>query len=89
MQTSQESRRQLIQDFKIHESDSGSPEVQVALLTSRIQKVTEHLKKHKKDFGSRRGLLMMVGRRATLLKYVARVNRNRYLTLIQRLAIRR
>ena len=69
--------------------DTGSPEVQVAILTERINNLTEHLKTHAKDFHSRRGLLMMVGRRRRLLDYVKRKNQQRYETLIGRLSLRR
>jgi len=89
MRLSVERKTRIIDEYRTHDSDSGSPEVQVALLTERIRQVTGHLKQHKKDFASRRGLLKMVGRRSTLLKYVASVDRNRYRTLIQRLGIRR
>ena len=82
-------KQELVSDYKVHEGDSGSPEVQVAILTQRIREVTEHLKQHKQDYASRRGLLKMVGRRSTLLRYLSRIDRNRYLTLIQRLGIRR
>jgi len=84
-----EKKQELVSDYKVHDGDSGSPEVQIAILTQRIREVTEHLKQHKQDYASRRGLLKMVGRRSTLLKYLSRVDRNRYLTLIQRLGIRR
>ncbi|HXX93738.1 MAG TPA: 30S ribosomal protein S15, partial [Planctomycetota bacterium] len=69
--------------------DTGSPEVQVALITERINHLTEHLKIHKKDFTSRRGLLMMVGQRARLLKYLQSTDMERYQTLIKRLGIRK
>jgi small subunit ribosomal protein S15 len=82
-------KAQLIQDYRVHDKDSGSTEVQVALLTDRIRYLTEHLKVHKKDHTSRRGLLMMVGKRSTLLKYLARTEHARYRTLIERLGIRR
>ena len=89
MQISAERKTELIKEYQTHEGDSGSPEVQVAILTERIRQVTEHLKVHSKDFASRRGLLKMVGRRSTLLRYVSGLDRNRYLNLIQRLGIRR
>jgi len=89
MQITEERKRQIIDEFRVHGHDTGSPEVQVALLTERIQNLTEHLKTHRRDFTSRRGLLMMVGRRSTLLKYLARVDRGRYLRIIKRLGIRR
>ncbi|MCX7703451.1 MAG: 30S ribosomal protein S15 [Planctomycetota bacterium] len=84
-----ERKREVIKNFCTHPSDTGSAEVQVALLTERINRVTEHLKEHKKDFGSRRGLLMMVGKRSALLRYLAKKNRTRYLALIERLGLRK
>jgi small subunit ribosomal protein S15 len=84
-----EKRRELVGTHRIHEKDTGSPEVQVALLTERINELAEHLKLHKKDEASRRGLLMMVGRRTSLLKYLARVDRQRYLNIIGRLGLRK
>ncbi len=76
-------------EYQIHEGDTGSPEVQVALLTQKIRELTEHLKKHKKDHTSRRGLLMMVGKRKTILRYLRKKDPQRYATLIQRLGLRR
>lgn len=84
-----ESKQVVIDDYKTHEGDTGSPEVQVALLTNRIRHLTEHLKVHKKDHASRRGLLMLVGQRARLLRYLVRKDEGRYRTLIQRLGLRR
>jgi small subunit ribosomal protein S15 len=84
-----EERKKLIESYKLHETDSGSPEVQVALLTTEIRALTEHLKRHRKDFTSRRGLLMKVGRRTTLLRYLSRMDRARYQKLIDRLDLRR
>jgi small subunit ribosomal protein S15 len=78
-----------ISEHRLHESDTGSPEVQVALLTQRIQHLTEHLSTHKKDHHSRRGLLMLVGRRRRLLDYLARNDVERYRALIARLGLRR
>lgn len=78
-----------IEKFKLHDSDTGSPEVQIALLTTRIVNLTEHLKAHKKDHHSRRGLLMMVGKRRRLLTYVKNKDVNRYRTIIQQLGIRK
>jgi small subunit ribosomal protein S15 len=72
-----------------HERDTGSPEVQVALLTGRIQQLTEHLKTHKKDHASRRGLLKMVGARSSLLKYLTRTDHERYQKIIESLALRK
>ena len=82
-------KSQIVADYKIHEKDTGSPEVQVAILTARINELTEHLKTHQKDHSSRRGLLKMVGRRNSLLKYLTREDRNRYLKLISRLGLRK
>jgi small subunit ribosomal protein S15 len=79
----------IIESVRVHEKDTGSPEVQVALLTARINHLTEHLKGHLKDHSSRRGLLKMVGRRASLLKYLAREDRPRYQAIIDRLGIRK
>ena len=80
---------ELIKDFGKSNSDSGSADVQVAILTERIKNLTEHLKIHKKDFGSRRGLLSMVGQRRNLLKYIKNKNQDRYLNLIKKLGLRR
>ena len=85
----QDRKNELIQEFKRHEGDTGSPEVQVALLTERIGHLTEHLKDHKKDHASRRGLLKMVGRRSALLKYLTGTDRSRYQELVGRLGLRR
>jgi small subunit ribosomal protein S15 len=82
-------KQDTIQAYRVHESDTGSPEVQVALLTERINHLTGHLKAHKKDHSSRRGLLLMVGRRASLLKYLAREDRARYQAVIEKLGIRK
>ena len=79
----------LISDFRRAETDTGSPEVQIALLTRRIDELTEHLKTHQRDHHSRRGLLQMVGRRRRLLEYLRREDVERYRTLIQRLGLRR
>ncbi len=82
-------KKELIEQFKRHESDTGSPEVQVGLLTHRIQYLTEHLKIHKKDHHSRRGLLMLVGRRRRLLNYVKGKDVKRYRAIIEDLGLRR
>jgi len=82
-------KKQVVEEYATRDGDTGSPEVQVALLTARIRHLTEHLKTHKKDHTSRRGLLMMVGRRARLLKYLTSKDKQRYQTLIQRLGLRR
>ena len=84
-----EEKRELIERYKLHENDTGSPEVQVGLLTHRIQYLTEHLKIHKKDHHSRRGLLMLVGRRRRLLNYVKSKDVKRYRTIIETLGLRR
>lgn len=84
-----EDRTQIVSDYKIHEKDTGSPEVQIALLTRRITELTEHLKTHKKDHSSRRGLLKMVGKRNSLLKYLTREDRSRYQQIIGRLGLRK
>ena len=83
-----ETKQNLISEYKTHETDTGSPEVQVALLTYRIRELTDHLKIHKKDFHSRRGLLKMVGRRRKLLNYLKENYFGRYQNLIQRLGLR-
>ena len=79
----------VIEEHRLHESDTGSPEVQIALLTQRIEHLTEHLKVHKKDFHSRRGLLQLVGRRRRLLDYVAENDVERYRAIIAKLGLRR
>jgi small subunit ribosomal protein S15 len=84
-----ENKEEMIANFKLHESDTGSPEVQVALLTHRISYLTEHLKMHKKDHHSRRGLLILVGRRRRLLDYVKNKDIARYRSLIEKLGLRR
>jgi small subunit ribosomal protein S15 len=89
MSQSPEVRTALINDYKTGENDTGSPEVQVALISERIGTLTEHLKIHAKDFHSRRGLLMLVGRRRRLLDYLKKKNVTRYQTLIGRLSLRR
>ncbi len=89
MSITAERRTALIGDYKTNETDTGSPEVQVALLSERITNLTEHLKTHAKDFHSRRGLLMLVGRRRRLLDYLKGKNNERYTALIGRLGLRR
>jgi len=84
-----EVKKQVVSDYRTHKSDSGSPEVQVALLSHRIQQLTDHFKAHKKDHHSRRGLLLMVARRRRLLNYLKRVSPERYKPLIDRLGLRR
>lgn len=83
------SKQELIGRFQLHETDTGSPEVQIGLLTHRILYLTEHLKVHKKDHHSRRGLLMLVGRRRRLLNYVKSKDIKRYRTIIEDLGLRR
>ena len=83
-----EQKDQIIMDYKREEGDTGSPEVQIALLTARIKQLTEHLKEHKSDFHSRRGLLKMVGNRRRLLRYLQNKNIERYRELINRLGLR-
>ncbi len=82
-------KEEMIEKFKLHEGDTGSPEVQVAILTHRISYLTEHLKIHKKDHHSRRGLLILVGRRRSLLDYLKKKDVIRYRSLIERLGLRR
>ena len=82
-------KQEVIKEFAKAESDTGSPEVQVAILSERIRNLTEHLKVHKKDFHSRRGLLMMVGQRRRLLDYLKRKETGRYEQLVERLGLRR
>ena len=89
MSITAERKQELLKKFAVNKDDTGSPEVQVAILTERIINLTEHLKTHKKDFHSRRGLLMMVGQRRRLLDYVKRKKVERYEDLIKRLNLRR
>ena len=88
MLTKQE-KEKIIEDFEAHEGDTGSPEVQIAILTTRINELTEHLKIHRKDHASRRGLLKMVGTRSALLKYVNKKDPKRYQRIISRLGLRK
>ncbi|KID30269.1 30S ribosomal protein S15 [Prauserella rugosa] len=89
MALSTDEKKAILSEYGLHESDTGSPEAQVALLTKRITGLTEHLKTHKHDHHSRRGLLLLVGRRRRLLNYVMKVDIARYRSLIQRLGLRR
>ncbi|MCP4610517.1 MAG: 30S ribosomal protein S15 [Planctomycetes bacterium] len=82
-------KQEIIGDFETHEGDTGSPEVQIAILTTRINELTEHFKTHKKDHASRRGLLKMVGTRSALLKYVKNKDVKRYQKIISRLGLRK
>jgi small subunit ribosomal protein S15 len=84
-----ERKKELIQEFAIQKGDTGSPEVQVAILSEHIKNLTEHLKTHRKDYTSRRGLLMMVGQRSKLLGYLRKRHAQRYQAVIQRLGLRR
>lgn len=84
-----EQKKQILAEYGLHDTDTGSPEAQIAMLTKRIQDLTEHLKTHKHDHHSRRGLLLLVGRRRRLLKYLAAVDINRYRALIEKLGLRR
>jgi small subunit ribosomal protein S15 len=83
-----EGKAEVIEDSRIHETDTGSPEVQVSILTWRINHLTEHLKVHKHDLHSRRGLLMLVGQRRRLLAYIAKKSPSRYRALIAKLGLR-
>ena len=89
MSVTSEVKAEVIEDFKLHQNDTGSPEVQVALLTHRINHLTDHFKKHKKDHHSRRGLLILVGRRRRLLDYLKSKSVSRYRTTIERLGLRK
>lgn len=89
MAITKDRKTELITQFKRGEADTGSPEVQIALLTDRINYLTEHMRQHKKDFSSRRGLLKLVSQRSDLLKYLRENDRDRYLAVIQRLGLRK
>lgn len=84
-----EKRKDIIGKYRVHETDTGSPEVQIALLSARIEYLTEHFKAHKKDHHSRRGLLKLVGQRRRLLDYLKNNNVDRYRTIVQRLGLRK
>ncbi len=86
---SKEERTNIMKEYAIHEGDTGSPEVQVAVLTATINRLNDHLKEHKKDYHSYRGLMKMVGRRRNLLAYLRKTDINRYRTLIERLGLRK
>ena len=89
MTVTKERKRELIQQYRRAETDSGSPEVQIAVATARINNLTEHMRTHEKDYASRRGLLALVSRRRTLLDYLRRVNPQGYLEIIGKLGIRK
>jgi len=89
MTVTKERKRELIEQYRREDSDSGSPEVQIAVLTVRINNLTEHMRTHEKDYASRRGLLALVSRRRTLLDYLRRVNPQGYLDIINKLGIRK
>lgn len=84
-----EEKGKIISDYELHKGDTGSPEVQIAILTTRINELTEHLKTHKKDHSSRRGLLKMVGKRSALLKYINAKEPKRYREIVSRLGLRK
>jgi small subunit ribosomal protein S15 len=89
MSITADEKTQIVSDYKLHEKDTGSPEIQIALLTKRITELTEHLRTHKKDHSSRRGLLKMVSKRNRLLKYLTREDRTRYQQIIGKLGLRK
>jgi len=89
MSLTKEAKSAIMVEFKLHESDTGSPEVQVALLTQRIKNITEHLKVHKKDFSTRRGLLILIGQRRRLLNYLMKKDIMRYRQIISTLGLRK
>jgi len=82
-------KAQIVDEYRMHGSDTGSPEVQIALLTARINDLTGHLREHKKDHSTRRGLLMLVGRRSAMLRYLMRRDEQRYRNVIQKLGLRK
>ncbi len=89
MSLAPDTKTQIVSEFRVHDKDTGSPEVQIAILTKRINELREHFDTHKKDHASRRGLLKLVSRRNQLLKYLTRVDRERYVTIIQKLGLRK
>ncbi|MBV9496605.1 MAG: 30S ribosomal protein S15 [Acidobacteria bacterium] len=89
MTTSKQQKNDLISEYRVHDTDTGSPEVQIALLSNRITYLTEHFKAHAKDHHSRRGLLKLVGRRRRLLDYLKKTDNERYRTVIDKLGIRK
>lgn len=84
-----EAKLAVMAEYKLHDLDTGSPEVQIAIMTKRIQELTEHLKVHKKDFSSRRGLLVIIGKRRRLLNYLIKIDVERYRKIIKALGIRK
>ena len=84
-----EEKSELIRDYQLHDGDTGSPDVQIAILTARILELTDHVRTHKHDHHSRRGLVLMVGKRNRLLRYLARTDHSRYQALIKRLGLRK
>ena len=89
MSVASEVKKEIIKTYKLHENDTGSPEVQIAILTERIKNLTEHFKVHKKDHHSRRGLLMLVGQRKNLLNYLHKKDISRYRAIISKLDLRK
>ncbi|RIK79960.1 MAG: 30S ribosomal protein S15 [Planctomycetota bacterium] len=89
MSITKERKQEVIKTFQRREADRGSPEVQIAVLTSKINSLTEHLRTHRKDYASRRGMLMMVSRRRRLLDYLKRINPEQYLEMLRRLELRK
>ncbi|MGC8777716.1 MAG: 30S ribosomal protein S15 [Candidatus Caldatribacteriaceae bacterium] len=89
MTLTKEKKKEIIEQFKIHGEDTGSPEVQIALLTARIKELTDHLKRHPKDFHSRRGLFIMVGQRRRLLNYLKKYHLDRYYMILEKLGLRK
>jgi small subunit ribosomal protein S15 len=89
MTITKERKQEVVQEYRRADADTGSPEVQIAILTTRINGLTEHMRSHKKDYASRRGLLMMVSRRRRLLDYLKKIDPQRYLDIIGRLEIRK
>ncbi len=84
-----EKKKTLIQQYRVHDGDTGSPEVQIALLTERVNSLTDHFKQHTKDHHSRRGLLMLIGKRRSLIEYLRKKDTERYRAIIEKLGIRR
>ncbi len=89
MALSTEAKLAVMAEYKLHDLDTGSPEVQIAIMTKRIQELTEHLKVHKKDYSSRRGLLVIIGKRRRLLNYLIKIDIERYRKIIKALGIRK